>query len=94
MLRVRARDVASSRADPSGPPSGAAARVRLVFGDVSVLQGLPENAQATFQVASQFNCLEFVSPRVTPEDGPPFAARTSQAHARFQSHKYRLCAPS
>jgi hypothetical protein len=74
--------------------SGAAARVRLVFGDVSVLQGLPENAQATFQVASQFNCLEFVSPRVTPEDGPPFAARTSQAHARFQSHKYRLCAPS
>ena len=28
VLRVRARDVASSRADPSGPPSGAAARVR------------------------------------------------------------------
>jgi hypothetical protein len=29
----------------------------------------PENAGALFQVASQFNLLEMVSPRVTPEDG-------------------------
>jgi hypothetical protein len=30
---------------------------------------LPENAGALFQVASQFNLLEMVSPSVTPEDG-------------------------
>ena len=30
---------------------------------------LPENRWATFQVASQFNCLEFVGPSVVPEDG-------------------------
>jgi hypothetical protein len=29
----------------------------------------PENAGALFQVASQFNLLEMVSPTVTPEDG-------------------------
>jgi hypothetical protein len=29
----------------------------------------PENAGATFQVASQFNLLEMVSPDVMPEDG-------------------------
>ena len=30
---------------------------------------LPANRHSTFQVASQFNCLEFVGPSVTPEDG-------------------------
>ena len=44
-------------------------QLSVVVGDVSVLQALPENRFATFQVASQFNCLEFVSPSVTPEDG-------------------------
>lgn len=29
----------------------------------------PENVRALFQVASQFNLLEMVSPQVTPEDG-------------------------
>jgi len=40
-----------------------------VIGDVLSLHALPENEGATFQAASQFNCLEFVSPHVTPEDG-------------------------
>ena len=37
-----------------------------VIGDVLPLHSPPENAEATFQVASQFNCLEFVSPDITP----------------------------
>ena len=37
-------------------------RVTTAVDDVSVY-GLPENKHATFQVASQFNCLEFPSPR-------------------------------
>lgn len=37
------------------------------LGDVSVLIG--SNPNAVFQAASQFNCLEFVNPNVTPEQG-------------------------
>lgn len=44
-------------------------RVSVLTGEASALQALPENRHALFQVASQFNCLEFVGPRVTPEDG-------------------------
>lgn len=44
-------------------------RVSHAFGDVSVHQAKPENKHATFQVASQFNCLEFPSQRCVPEDG-------------------------
>ncbi|HEX5660645.1 MAG TPA: hypothetical protein VFX59_25810 [Polyangiales bacterium] len=33
------------------------------------LHAHPENAGAVFQVASQFNCLEFVGPEVVPEHG-------------------------
>ena len=33
------------------------------------MHGLPENRGALFQVASQFNMLEMVGPRVTPEEG-------------------------
>lgn len=43
--------------------------LKIVRGDVSVLHGNPENRFAVFQVASQFNCLEFVSPHTTPEHG-------------------------
>ncbi len=53
--------------------SGEAVRGRLkvgvVRGDVRELHRLPENAGALFQVASQFNLLEMVSPTVTPERG-------------------------
>ena len=37
--------------------------------NVLLSQGLPEFNGATFQVASNFNCLEFVSPNQTAEDG-------------------------
>jgi len=44
-------------------------RVRHVRGDVASMHCDPENRHATFQVASQFNCLEMVGPSVTPEAG-------------------------
>jgi hypothetical protein len=44
-------------------------RVSVVTGDVRQMHLLPENAGALFQVASQFNLLEMVSPDVTPEQG-------------------------
>ena len=40
-----------------------------VIANVQKLHSDPENAGALFQVASQFNLLEMVSPSVTPEDG-------------------------
>ena len=39
----------------------------LIIGDVSSIHADPLNRFATFQAASQFNCLEFVSPDSTPE---------------------------
>jgi hypothetical protein len=45
------------------------AKVSKVSGDVRQMHGSPENAGAMFQVASQFNLLEMVSPTVTPEQG-------------------------
>ena len=44
-------------------------QVSEVIGDVQKLHADPANAGALFQVASQFNLLEMVSPRVTPEQG-------------------------
>ena len=44
-------------------------KVRVVIGDVRKMHQSPENAGALFQVASQFNLLEMVSPTVTPEQG-------------------------
>ena len=44
-------------------------KVSVVTGDVRQMHQLPENAGALFQVASQFNLLEMVSPMVTPEHG-------------------------
>jgi hypothetical protein len=49
-------------------PSGRL-KARVVTGDVREMHRLPENAGALFQVASQFNLLEMVSPSVTPEQG-------------------------
>jgi hypothetical protein len=40
-----------------------------VIGDVLKLHALPENYGALFQVASQFNCLEFPGTSTTPEHG-------------------------
>jgi hypothetical protein len=44
-------------------------KVRVVIGDVRQMHYQPENERALFQVASQFNLLEMVSPEVTPEHG-------------------------
>lgn len=44
-------------------------RFRNELGDVSEKHALRENRFATFQVASQFNCLEFVHQNITPEQG-------------------------
>ena len=44
-------------------------RLFEVVGDVQKLRRQPENANALFQVASQFNLLEMVSPSITPEFG-------------------------
>lgn len=53
-----------------------------VIGDVLELHALPENRGALFQVASQFNCLEFVSPEVVPEHGVAgYAADRTQGPA-------------
>lgn len=43
--------------------------VRGEVGDARALHAQPAFAQATFQVASQFNLLEMVGPQVTPEAG-------------------------
>jgi len=50
-----------------GPPGRLKASV--VTGDVRQMHQSAENAGALFQVASQFNLLEMVSPTVTPEHG-------------------------
>jgi hypothetical protein len=44
-------------------------KLSVVTGDVRQMHRRRENAGALFQVASQFNLLEMVSPSVTPEDG-------------------------
>ncbi len=55
------------RAQGAGP--GARTTVRGEVGDARALHAQPAFAQATFQVASQFNLLEMVGPEVTPEEG-------------------------
>lgn len=59
-LRERARKV---------PAEGETTTVREVVADVQALLRDTSNAGAMFQVASQFNLLEMVSPHVVPEDG-------------------------
>jgi hypothetical protein len=44
-------------------------KASVVTGDVRLMHQAPENSGALFQVASQFNLLEMVSPNVTPEHG-------------------------
>jgi hypothetical protein len=43
--------------------------VTNLVGDVAAFHASPENRHATFQVASQFNCLEFTSKAGSPEAG-------------------------
>lgn len=55
----------------TGPEQGLSAptRVTIVVGDVRQMHHEAQNEGALFQVASQFNLLEMVSPSVTPEQG-------------------------
>jgi hypothetical protein len=57
-----------SRAHDDDSPKGAL-RLSEVVGDVQQLHLQLANAGSLFQVASQFNLLEMVSPSVTPEHG-------------------------
>jgi hypothetical protein len=50
-------------------PAAGRMRVGIVTGDVRRLHRSPELSGALFQVASQFNLLEMISPSVTPEHG-------------------------
>jgi len=61
-------DLRRQVADLDAPDAGPLALSERVA-DVRALHQDPENANALFQVASQFNLLEMVSPRVTPEHG-------------------------
>ena len=51
------------------PARGQRSSARIVVADVQKLHSEPEYEGALFQVASQFNLLEMVSERVTPEQG-------------------------
>jgi len=68
-----------SRVPRAAPEAAGPIRVSTVVGDVGALHRRPENRQALFQVASQFNLLEMTGPEVTPEDGV-----TRYAHDRTQ----------
>ena len=70
--RLRWGSLATPRLDalpPPPPTAPARLRVREVVADVRALHADPAHAGAVFQVASQFNLLEMVSPGVTPESG-------------------------
>lgn len=58
----------------------------IVQADVTTLHADPSNAGATFMVASQFNCLEFCHPSMTPEHGISI-----YAHDRTQGPACSLC---
>ncbi len=62
----------SAATELSGSPVSSASpgsSLREVVADVGALHADPANTGALFQVASQFNTLEMISPDVTPEDG-------------------------
>ncbi len=64
VLRDRVADTSTA-----AEPSTGMLKLREVVADVQDLHLDPANAGAMFQVASQFNTLEMVSPSVRPEDG-------------------------
>lgn len=67
-LRTRAGESRVGQ-PPVTPDSRSPIRVRNVVGEAGALHADSRNVGALFQVASQFNLLEMVSPRVSPEDG-------------------------
>jgi len=67
--RFSTPSLASLRERAQSVPRGRITVTHEVIGDVLELHAEPSNAGALFQVASQFNCLEFCDPRQVPEDG-------------------------
>ncbi len=61
--------LASLRAATKNAARGSLRITHESIGDVLKLHARPENRGALFQVASQFNCLEFAGPSVVPERG-------------------------
>ena len=50
-------------------PKSTKSTIKVIVGDVRELLQSRENSASLFQVASQFNCLEFINPNKVPEDG-------------------------
>jgi len=61
--------LAELRQHASALTCGEPIKLSEIVSNISRLHADPENAGALFQVASQFNLLEMVSPSVTPEQG-------------------------
>ena len=75
-LRKRVDEIITSRDTGTNASTGtastspfAANTVREYVGDIRTILNDPSNAGSMIQVASQFNCLEMIEPRVTPEMG-------------------------
>lgn len=68
-LRLRCQDHLTMCTDGLGGGLSGGLQLSEIVGDVQQLHCDPANAGALFQVASQFNVLEMVSPTVTPEHG-------------------------
>jgi hypothetical protein len=64
LAKLRCRAGAAAGLHGAGGPT-----LCNVLGDAAEFHRSSENRLSTFQVASQFNCLEFVGPSVTPEEG-------------------------
>lgn len=67
-LRTRAGESRVGQ-PPVTPDSRSPIQVRNIVGEAGALHADSRDVGALFQVASQFNLLEMVSPRVSPEDG-------------------------
>ena len=67
-LELVSLETLRERVNSAGPKPGKL-KVSIVTGDVRAMHRSPEYAGALFQVASQFNLLEMVSPEITPEAG-------------------------
>ena len=64
LATLRRQTQTEGKLEPTTPST-----ITFVSGDVAVLHGDLDYAGAVFQAASQFNCLEFISPEDTPEHG-------------------------
>jgi hypothetical protein len=67
--RLETPSLAELRERTAAATKGGDVSVEQISADVRGLHRYPRNARSQFQVASQFNLLEMVSPSVTPEAG-------------------------